>query len=106
MRRPANGRRPLQSAPRPHRPIGAGQLLHIDLAQTVRLAKSLFPDTTTPDYLDFLYVAAVIGTSGQTADVAFNSPHMRRIGLLHSVLAFLFNTSLLALTINIAASLF
>jgi len=31
---------------------------------------------------------------------------MRRIGLVHSVLAFLFNTSLLALTINIAASLF
>ena len=45
-------------------------------------------------------------SSSQTADVSFTSRHMRRIGLVHSVLAFLFNTSLLALTINIAASLF
>jgi uncharacterized membrane protein len=65
-----------------------------------------FPGTEAPDYGDFLYLAFIVGTSGQTADVSFTSRHMRRIGLLHSVLAFLFNTSLLALTINIAASLF
>ncbi len=65
-----------------------------------------FPGTTSPDYMDFLYFAFVIGTSGQTADVSFSSGAMRRIGLLHCVLAFLFNTTLLALTINIAASLF
>jgi uncharacterized membrane protein len=65
-----------------------------------------FPGTASPDYLDFLYLACVIGTSGQTADVSFSSGEMRRIGLLHCVLAFLFNTTLLALTINIAASLF
>jgi uncharacterized membrane protein len=64
-----------------------------------------FPDTTTPDYLDFLYFAAVIGTSGQTADVAFSSPRMRRIGLLHCVLSFAFNTSLIGLMINVASSL-
>jgi uncharacterized membrane protein len=65
-----------------------------------------FPGTASPDYMDFLYFACVIGTSGQTADVSFCSGAMRRIGLLHCVLAFLFNTTLLALTINIAASLF
>jgi uncharacterized membrane protein len=65
----------------------------------------VFPDTTTPDYLDFLYFAAVIGTSGQTADVAFSSPHMRRIGLMHCVLSFAFNTSLIGLMINVASSL-
>jgi uncharacterized membrane protein len=65
-----------------------------------------FPGPETPDYGDFLYLSFIVGTSGQTADVSFTSRHMRRIGLLHSVLAFLFNTSLLALTINIAASLF
>jgi uncharacterized membrane protein len=64
-----------------------------------------FPGTEQPDYGDFIYFAFVIGTSGQTADVAFTSSAMRRIGLLHCVLAFLFNTTLLALTINIAASL-
>jgi uncharacterized membrane protein len=57
------------------------------------------------DYFDFLYFASIIGTSAQTADVAFNTQEMRRIGLVHSVLAFFFNTILLALTINIASSL-
>lgn len=64
-----------------------------------------FPNTATPDYSDFLYFASVIGTSGQTADVSFTSRTMRRTGLVHCVLAFFFNTTLLALTINIAAGL-
>lgn len=59
-----------------------------------------------PDYLDFVYFAFVIGTSTATADVALASKRMRRIVLLHCVLAFIFNTTVLALTINIAASLF
>ena len=66
----------------------------------------IFPETPDPDYLDFLYFAAVIGTSGQTADVSIASTSMRRVGLVHCVLAFLFNTSLLALTINVASGLF
>ncbi|MDR3368379.1 DUF1345 domain-containing protein [Rhodoferax sp.] len=65
-----------------------------------------FPGTATPDYADFLYFAIVIGTSAQTADVSFSSRKMRRTGILHCVLAFFFNTTLLALTINIASSLF
>lgn len=64
-----------------------------------------FPDTEEPDYIDFLYFSAVIGTSGQTADVSFSSPHMRRIGLLHCVLAFVFNTSFIGLMINVGSSL-
>lgn len=65
-----------------------------------------FPGTPAPDYGDFLYFAAVIGTSGQTADVSFTSQPMRRIGLVHCVLAYMFNTTVLALAINIASSLF
>lgn len=65
----------------------------------------LFPETPDPDYLDFLYFAAVIGTSGQTADVSISGRGMRRVGMLHCVLAFLFNTSLVALTINVASGL-
>ena len=64
-----------------------------------------FPGEATPDYGDFLYFAAIIGTSGQTADVAFNARFQRRTGLVHCVLAFYFNATLLALTINIASSL-
>ncbi len=64
-----------------------------------------FPNTTAPDYSDFLYFSCVIGTSGQTADVSFTSRAMRRTGLVHCVLAFFFNTTLVALTINIASGL-
>ncbi|WP_227871492.1 DUF1345 domain-containing protein [Novimethylophilus kurashikiensis] len=64
-----------------------------------------FPHDKTPSYSDFLYFSFVIGTSGQTADVSFTSKRMRKIGLAHCVLAFFFNTTILALTINIAASL-
>ena len=65
-----------------------------------------FPGGHAPDYGDFLYFACVIGTSGQTADVSFSSRAMRRTGLVHCVLAFFFNTTLVALTINIASGLF
>jgi uncharacterized membrane protein len=65
-----------------------------------------FPDDEDPDYGDFFYFAAVIGTSGQTADVSFVTKPMRRIGSLHCILAYLFNTTVLALLINIGASLF
>jgi uncharacterized membrane protein len=64
-----------------------------------------FPGGHAPDYGDFLYFSCVIGTSGQTADISFTSRTMRRTGLVHCVLAFFFNTTLLALTINIASGL-
>ena len=64
-----------------------------------------FPGDNKPDYGDFIYFAAVIGTSGQTADVSFTSKSMRRIGTIHCVLAYLFNTTVLALLINNGASL-
>jgi uncharacterized membrane protein len=65
-----------------------------------------FPGDHAPDYGDFLYAACVIGTSGQPADVSFTNRTQRRVGLLHSVLSFFFNTLVLALTINIASGLF
>jgi uncharacterized membrane protein len=65
-----------------------------------------FPAENAPDHGDFFYFSAVIGTSGQTADVAFVSRTMRRIGAVHCILAYLFNTIVLALLINIGASMF
>ena len=65
-----------------------------------------FPGGETPDYADFIYFSCVIGTSGQTADVSFTSRGMRRVGTVHCILAFFFNTTLIALTINIASGLF
>ena len=66
----------------------------------------VFPGTEMPDYFDFLYFSFVIGVAGQTADVAISSQPMRRVALIHCVLSFLFNTTVLALTINNAAGLF
>lgn len=65
-----------------------------------------FPNEEEPDYGDFFYFSAVIGTSGQTADVSLSSKRMRRIGSVHCILAYFFNTTILALLINIGASLF
>ena len=65
-----------------------------------------FPGDEPPGYGDFFYFSAVIGTSGQTADVSFSSRSLRRVGSVHCVLAYLFNTTVLALLINIGASLF
>ena len=64
-----------------------------------------FPGETAPDYLDFLYFSFTIGVANQTADVEVVSRGMRRLVLIHSVISYLFNTIILALTINIAASM-
>jgi len=64
-----------------------------------------FPGDDQPDYIDFLYFAFVLGTTSQTSDVTIQSSAMRRLALLHGVIAFFFNTTLLALTVNIAAGL-
>ncbi len=65
-----------------------------------------FPDDDTPDYWDFLYFAVVLGVASQTADVSFKTKALRRIGTVHGVIAFTFNTVVLALTINLLAGLF
>ena len=64
-----------------------------------------FPEDDAPDYKDFLYFACAIGCSSATSDNNITSKPMRLIVLAHSVLSFFFNTTILALTINIAASL-
>ena len=68
-----------------------------------------FPDVETdfrPDYGDFLYFSFTIAVASQTADVNVSTQAMRRLVLLQSVLSFVFNTAILAFTVNIAASMF
>lgn len=62
-----------------------------------------FPKTEYPTYPDFLYFSYVIGTSAQTADVAISSRNMRVLNILHILLAYGFNTTILAICINVAA---
>jgi len=73
-----------------------------DSAETPPL---LFPGKRDPDYLDFAYCSFVIGMTSQVSDVAVTSRQMRRLTLIHAFLAFVFNIAVLALSINIIASL-
>ena len=57
-----------------------------------------------PDYWDFVHFAVVLGTASQTADIIFTSKEMRRIGTVHTIGAFAFNTAILATMINLAAN--
>jgi uncharacterized membrane protein len=63
------------------------------------------PKGEDPDYWDFIHFSVVIGAAAQTADIAFTSKLLRRIGTLHTLIAFTFNTVVLALSINLLASL-
>jgi uncharacterized membrane protein len=64
-----------------------------------------FPGCDQPDYWDFLYFATSIGATSQTSDVSVKSRALRRLVTLHAAVSFFFNTAVLALTVNIAASL-
>jgi uncharacterized membrane protein len=59
-----------------------------------------------PTYWDFIYFSYIIGTSGQTADIAISCPSIRKIATIHCVFSFFFNITTLGLSINVASSLF
>jgi uncharacterized membrane protein len=63
-----------------------------------------FPGTTAPDYADFAYFAFTLGMTFQTSDVGITSRQIRRIVLLHSFAAFLFNIGVIAFSINALGS--
>jgi len=65
-----------------------------------------FPGGEPPDYWDFLHFSIIIGVAAQTADIAFTEKGLRRLGTAHSLFAFVFNTVIVALTINLLAGLF
>ncbi|HEY2356308.1 MAG TPA: DUF1345 domain-containing protein, partial [Phenylobacterium sp.] len=58
-----------------------------------------FPGNQDPDYWDFLHFSIVIGVACATADVNFTSKGLRQLGTVHSLVAFAFNTVIVALTI-------
>jgi uncharacterized membrane protein len=63
-----------------------------------------FPDDNEPDYWDFCYFSFTLGMCAQVSDATISSKSIRRTALSHSVISFVFNAALLALTVNIAAS--
>ena len=63
------------------------------------------PNELWPDYLDFAYFSFVIGMTFQVSDIEISSKVIRRVALVHGVLSFLFNTVIVALTINVIVDL-
>jgi uncharacterized membrane protein len=57
-----------------------------------------------PDYWDFVYFSFVIGMTAQVSDVGITDKTIRRTATAHGIISFVFNTALLALMVNIAAS--
>jgi len=71
-----------------------------------QIAKGLdIPGDEPPDYLDFAYFAFVIGMTFQVSDIEISSRRIRRLVLIHGLLSFLFNTVIVALTINVVVDL-
>jgi len=56
------------------------------------------------DYWDFVYFSFVIGMTAQVSDVGITDKIIRRTATVHGIISFVFNTALLALMVNIAAS--
>ena len=66
-----------------------------------------FPSGDTSDhadYWDFVYFSFVIGMTAQVSDVGITDKSLRRTATVHGIISFVFNTALLALMVNIAAS--
>jgi uncharacterized membrane protein len=64
----------------------------------------LFPgNAPEPDYWDFSYFAFVIAMTFQVSDVQVTSRQMRRLALVHGLLAFFFNIAVVALSVNLVA---
>jgi len=61
----------------------------------------LFPNTPEPDYWDFMYFSLILSMACQTADVQITDGRMRRLALLHRVMAFFFNVGIISITINV-----
>lgn len=63
-----------------------------------------FPGDENPEYLDFAYFSFVLGMTFQVSDVEITSKRLRTLAMFHGLLSFLFNTIMIALTINLIAS--
>ena len=63
-----------------------------------------FPGTPKPDYWDFIYFAFTLGMTFATSDVEITSERIRRVVVVHTFAAFVFNIGILAFTIGVIAS--
>ncbi|NGX99441.1 MAG: DUF1345 domain-containing protein, partial [Candidatus Afipia apatlaquensis] len=75
-----------------------------DFYRSAKAGGLSFPGGEDPDYWDFVYFSFVIGMTAQVSDVGVTDKIIRRTATVHGVVSFIFNTALVALMVNIAAS--
>ena len=78
---------------------------HEFYGEATRKSGLQFPGDGQPDYWDFVYFAFVIGMTFQVSDVAITNKSIRRMVVAHGALSFFFTTAIVAMTVNIAASI-
>lgn len=64
-----------------------------------------FKQHDRPSYRDFAYVAFTIGMTFQVSDTDTQDPTIRETVLRHALISFLFGAVILAVTVNVVASL-
>jgi uncharacterized membrane protein len=64
-----------------------------------------FNEAGDPDYRDFLYMTVTIGMTYQISDTGLSSKSIRRTVTGHALLSYLFGTGVVAVMINVVASL-
>jgi len=64
----------------------------------------IFPGDDKPDYWDFVYFAFVVGMTFQVSDVQVSNRLIRRLVVTHGALSFVFNTAILAVSVNLATT--
>jgi uncharacterized membrane protein len=64
-----------------------------------------FPKTPMPVFWDFAYFSFTIAAACQTSDVSTTNPAMRKVVLVHTLVSFFFNASILGFAINVTAGL-
>lgn len=65
-----------------------------------------FPGNTDPTYWDFAYFAFTVGMCFQVSDVDVSSPRIRQSVMIHALLSFVYNTTILALAMSVILDFF
>ena len=64
-----------------------------------------FPNTSRPAFWDFAYFSFTIAAACQTSDVSTTNQAVRKVVIVHTLVSFFFNASILGFAINVTAGL-
>jgi uncharacterized membrane protein len=78
---------------------------YADFNEAAEFTPLIFVGNKHPSYSDFFYFSVVIGMTCQTADVIIVNSKIRSLVTAHSLLSFVFNATLLGLTMSLVGGL-